>query len=42
MAIGASGCLWIAMGVYGGLCRPMDTNRWLLAFGWLWIGIGVY
>ena len=30
MAIGACGCLWVAMGVYGGLWRPMDTNTWLL------------
>ena len=30
MAIGGCGWLSIDIGVYGGLWRPMDTNRWLL------------
>ena len=30
MAIGACGWLWIDIGVYRGLWRPMDTNGWLL------------
>ena len=30
MAIGACGWLWIDIGDYGDLWRPMDTNGWHL------------
>ena len=30
MAIGACGYLWIDIGVYGGLWRPVHSNGWLL------------
>ena len=30
MAIGACGWLWIDIGVYRGVWRPIDANGWLL------------